>query len=254
MQTCFVNSLTALRTWRSEDKGSFYGAFFGFTIGLERLLKVLLLMNSWNLHRQFLTDSELRKSGHDLENLYGSAANLFQQYGVELKNNLEQDKIDRKLLMFLSSFAIRSRYYNLYTLTDEEVSANPLGEWEDLLREIYENDVPTEKQLPDLDENDILVDQVNCDTCEKLTRTGSTYQTRTEHNYDQRKMAIALPEMCWRLVKLLAPLQTLLIAIHEKIRVEDHGRDGELSVPHMEEFLEFVCEDKNVIFESEDWP
>src|ERR1019366_4092597 len=118
MRTCFVNSLTALRTWRGEDKGSFYGTFFGFTTGLERLLKVLLLMNSWNLNRQFPRDSELRtfggNTGHDLEKLYESATNLFQQYEVTLKNNLKQDKIDRKLLMFLSSFAMRSRYYNLY--------------------------------------------------------------------------------------------------------------------------------------------
>lgn len=254
MQNCFKTSLTALRKWRSEDKGAFYGAFFGFTIGLERLLKVLILLDHWHQHRKFLTDAELKVYCHDVEKLYESVENLFQQYGVIRKNHLEFDKTDRKLLMFLASFAKRSRYYNLNTLTGKEGATDPLGEWEDLLCEIYEKDVPEEKRLPDLDENDILVDHVEGNACLKPTRTGSIIQTQTEHDYDQRKAGLALPEMCWRLVKLLSPLQSLLISIHEKIREQDHGIDGEASVPHMEEFLEFVCEDKSVILESDDWP
>lgn len=253
LENCFRNSLAALRTWRTEDKGAFYGAFFGFTTGLERLLKVLILLDHWHRHRKFLTDWELKAYCHDIEKLYKSVENLFQQYGVTPKNHLKIDKIDRKLLQFLSTFAQRSRYYNLYTLT-KGGAVDPLGEWEDLLRDIYEKDVPEEKHLPDLDENDILVDNVQGNACVKLTRTGSTLQTQTEHNYDQEKMVLALPEMCWRLVKILAPLRALLISIHEKIREEDHGRDGELSVPYMEECLEFVCEEKSVIYESENWP
>lgn len=254
MQNCLKTSLAALRTWRAEDKGAFYGAFFGLTIGFERLLKMLVLLDHWNHSRKFLTDSELKVYCHDIEKLYGSVENLFQQYGVIRKNHLKLDKIDRKLLMFLSSFAKRSRYYNLTTLNGNEGVTDPLGEWEDLLREIYEKDVLKEKRLPDLDESAILVDHIEGNGCIKLTRTGSTLQTQTEHVQDQEKMLLALPEMCWRLVKLLAPLQSLLISVHEKIREKDHGADGELSVPYMEEFLEFVCEDKSVIYESESWP
>src|SRR5208283_4958570 len=158
MQNCIRTSLAALRTWRTEDRGAFYGAFFGLTIGLERLLKVLILLDHRNRCRKFLTDSELKVFCHDIEKLYGSVENLFQQYDVIRKEHLKLDKIDRKLLMFLSSFAKRSRYYNLYTLTGNEGVADPLGEWEDLLRDIYEKDVPKEKHLSDLDENDILVD------------------------------------------------------------------------------------------------
>ena len=254
MQNCIRTSLAGLRTWRTEDKGAFYGAFFGLTIGLERLLKVLILLDHWNRSRQFLTDSELKAHCHDIERLYGSVENLFPQYGVVRKDHLKLDKIDQKLLMFLSSFAKRSRYYNLFTLTSNEGAADPLGEWEDLLREIYEKDVPKEKRLPDLDENDILVDHIEGNGCVKLTRAGTTLQTQKEHVQDQEKMLLALPEMCWRLIKLLAPLQALLISVHEKIREKDLGIDGELSVPYMEEFLEFVCEDKSVIYESENWP
>lgn len=254
MQSSLKTSLAALRTWRAEDRGAFYVAFFGLITGFERLLKVLILLDHWNRSRKWLTDEELKVYCHDIGKLYGSVESLFEQYGVARKKHLKLDKIDRKLLMFLTSFARRGRYHNLFMLSESVGAVDPLGEWEDLLREIYEKDVPKEKRLPEPDENEILVDHVEGNGCVKLTRKGNAVQTQTEHVYDQGKMRLALPEMCWRLVKLLAPLKSLLISVHEQIRENDHGTDGELSVPYMDEFLEFVCEDKAAIFESEDWP
>jgi hypothetical protein len=254
VQNCIRTSLAALRTWRTEDRCAFYGAFFGLTVGFERLLKILILLDHWYRSRKFLTDAELKVYCHDIEKLYAKVESLFGQYGVIRNDNLKPDEIDREILAFLSSFARRGRYYNLFTLSGSEGATNPLGEWEDILREIYEKDIPEEKQIPEPDENLILVDHVDGNGCIKLTRAGNTVQTQTEHNYDLQKMHIALPEMCWRLVKLLAPLKSLLISIHEQIREKDHGTDGELSVPYMDEFLEFVGEDKTSILESEDWP
>jgi hypothetical protein len=262
MQNCFKTSLTALRACRNEERGPYYGAFFNYTIGLERLLKVLLLMSDWHRNRQFPTDSELKKyggrSGHDLQKLYESTKSLFQQYGVERESHLVPDDIDYRLLEFLSDFATRNRYFNLDMLTGTKARPDPLGIWDDLLLDVYEKDVPEQKRLPELDENDILVDHVEGNACVKTTGMGSTLQTQSEHNHEQGKMALALAEMCWRLVKLLAPLEALLIAIHERIREEDRridGEDTEASVPYMEAFLEdFVCEDRNIILESEDWP
>ena len=253
MQNCIRTSLAALRTWRTEDRCAFYGAFFGLTVGFERLLKILILLDHWNLSRKFLTDAELKVYCHDIEKLFAKVESLFDKYDVVRNENLQLDEIDRKLLAFLSGFARRGRYYNLFTLNGSE-GTDPLGEWEDLLREIYEKDIPEEKRLPEPDENTVLADHVEGNGCIKFTRAGNAVQTQTEHDYDQKQMHLALPEMCWRLVKLLAPLKSLLISVHEQIREKDHGTDGELSVPYMDEFLEFVCEDKAAIFESEDWP
>jgi hypothetical protein len=253
MQNCLKSSLAALRKWRIEDRGAFYGAFFGFTIGLERLLKIIILFDSWCRCRKFLTDSELKAYCHNLQKLHASVNGLFEQYGVPRQDNLEPDEIDKLLLQFLSSFAQRNRYYNLYTLTKDDAT-DPLGEWEDLLRNIYEKDIPKDKHLPEPDENCILADHIEGNACIKFIRTGSTLETTTEHNYDQMKMALALPEMCWRLVKILAPLQFLLIAIQEKIREKDADSDENPTIPYMEEFLEFVCAAKNIMANSEDWP
>jgi len=71
------------------------------------------------------------------------------------------------------------------------------------------------------------------------------------------KIAAVSPYICWRLVQLLVPMHELLIAVREQVQKDNHrigGDDTEPSVPYMEEFLDFVCDDKRVILQSEDWP
>jgi len=63
-------------------------------------------------------------------------------------------------------------------------------------------------------------------------------------------MTLALPEMRWRLVKLLVPLKALLIAIEVKIRAEAMGIDKEDAIPFLEEFLDFVCDERDRMAES----
>lgn len=258
MQGCFKTSLAALRTMHSAQSGPGYVVFFNYSIGLERLSKVLLLLDHWHRNRQFPSESELKqyggKGGHDVEMLYKSVTNLFQQYGVEQHDKLEVDATDEKLLNFLSGFAKRSRYFNLNTLTGPATMADPLGEWADLLREVYKQDVPAQDHLPELDELDILVDHIEGNANMNSTAEGCKLVTQSEHVRDQSRLALALPLICWRLVKLLVPLQSLLVVIQERISEDDHRIDGEASVPVMWEFLDFVCEDRNVILKSVEWP
>jgi len=49
-------------------------------------------------------------------------------------------------------------------------------------------------------------------------------------------------------------MQVLLIAIRERVHEEDIQEGGEATVPFLEEFLDFVCEDRAVVLESEGWP
>ena len=132
--------------------------------------------------------------------------------------------------------------------------ADPLGEWADLLREVYKQDVPAQDHLPELDELDILVDHIEGNANMNSTAEGCKLVTQSEHVRDQSRLALALPLICWRLVKLLVPLQSLLVVIQERISEDDHRIDGEASVPVMWEFLDFVCEDRNVILKSVEWP
>ena len=52
-------------------------------------------------------------------------------------------------------------------------------------------------------------------------------------------------------------MQELLFAIGEQVFKDDLAKDGpdaEPSVPHTDEFLEFVTADKSIILNYEGWP
>ena len=251
MQGCFDTSLAALGSLPGKEKETlYYVAFFNYSTGLERLLKVLLLLDSWHRNQKFLTNAELKAYGHDIVELHNKVNNMVKEYGAECKSELQADEVDNGILEFLSAFAEKSRYFNLGSLGGAHGLEDPLGVWYDLLRQIYEKDIPARLRLPDADENEILVDHIEGNACRKLTREGATLQTETEGHLDERKMTLALPEMRWRLVKLLVPLKALLIAIEVKIRAEAMGIDKEDAIPFLEEFLDFVCDERDRMAES----
>jgi hypothetical protein len=71
-------------------------------------------------------------------------------------------------------------------------------------------------------------------------------------------MAASSRYVCCRLVQLLVPLQELLIAISQEVRQDDFRTGGEHTdpsiPPELEDFLDFVTDDKSVILKDEDWP
>jgi len=70
MQGCLKASLNGILAGTNAQPGPLYAAFFNYAIEMERLLKILLLLDRWHLERQFLTNDELKAKGHTLQNLH----------------------------------------------------------------------------------------------------------------------------------------------------------------------------------------
>ena len=165
---------------------------------------------------------------------------LFQHYGVAWEASYGPDKINAALLSFLSDFANGSRYYNLNALADGTTQAenNPIYRWQRVFYQSYQQDYPNPepiKSKPDMPEDLMSMSQL------------------TGHHII---IAAARPHLCWRMVQILVPLKELLIVLREQVHKDDLAKGGphaSPSVPYMEEFLEFVCTDKEVL-QSEGWP
>jgi hypothetical protein len=240
MQRCFKSSLRELRLVSSGEPGQFYFVFFNYGIGFERLLKIILMLDQWHKAREFPTDGELKKyggnSGHNLEKLHESVRPLFLEYKIEWKTNWDLDAINKDFIVFLASFANGNRYFNLAQLADykKHYKENPVWQWEELFYRVY-----NENCLKDGDR--------------KARKPNPPEEPGWGHH---AVMAGASPHVCWRLIQLLIPLQALLIAICEQIHKDDFrldGQDANPSVPYMEAFLDFVCDDKAIILESKDY-
>jgi hypothetical protein len=250
MQGCFKSSLSTLRTGRSGDRGRFYAASFNFAIGVERLLKLLLMLDHWSGFQHFPSTQELKGYGHDIERLHASVLLLFPQYNVLWPSGFEPDDLDRDLLRFFSDFARSSRYFNLDVLAGGALGTDPLVRWSALISRVYEADVPEMKRVHNEEQLDAMVKMIEPNV---FSFPGD--QSFRETVQDHSKIALALPAMCLRLLKLLVPLKELMISIREQIHRRDHEAGRNWDVPFMEEFLDFVCRDKTIISEApEDWP
>lgn len=114
------NGLNALRRADVYNQGLYYQAFFSLSIGIERLLKMIILsQHRYENNGDFPTNINLRKLGHDI-------VKLCEYIGVNFGTNT----IYFDILSFLNVFAKKSRYYNIDSMLNADISyTNPLNDW-----------------------------------------------------------------------------------------------------------------------------
>ena len=133
--TMLGHGLTALRRASILDKGSFYHAFFALTIGLERLMKLMLIQKYRVEHKNSFPDNGyLRQIGHNI-------GRLFVEVGGDvggIYSNVKDQEVVNDMLNVLTCFANQARYYNLDTLTSNQLSAgrDPIKDWKDIQEKI----------------------------------------------------------------------------------------------------------------------
>lgn len=143
----------ALSKANISQKGLYYQAFFSLSIGIERLLKVILISEYRAQNDgEFPNSNKIRKYGHQIDTLLA-------------KNNIEFfDGIDNSIINLLNDFANSSRYYNVDIMSKGNSSNNnPLAEWErikDLIIERYKGKIiqyKNRQMIDELHKNDIFM-------------------------------------------------------------------------------------------------
>jgi len=244
MQGCFESCFATLRIGEDADRSHLYSASFQYSIGLERLLKIILAMDEWHQNRTFPNAKEFKGYGHNISELYERNTKLFPNYKIQRP---KPDPINQELVSFLTTFANGSRYFNLDTLSAPAKAADPIERLETLLERVYEED----HESRNMSGPSGSADHFKADTEDE---DSDEFHEDILH---QVVIAAALPHLSWRLIQLLIPQRELLVAVRKQIQQDDFLKDGQRadpSVPFMEEFLNFVCEEKNIILNSQDWP
>jgi len=130
--TSIEQGLTALRKAHFGQKWLYYQAFFLLTIGIERILKLIIIVHNVIEKDSFPLNNELRKYNHNLKYLHEKVLDeLTPGFNFMKGDNLYQPIID-----FLSKFALSSRYYNLDTLSGKSRNSDPLHEWHEIQKKI----------------------------------------------------------------------------------------------------------------------
>lgn len=138
---------TALRKANYADQlGEYYTAFFGLSVGLERLSKLILVANlAITNNGKMPKEKEVSQFGHKLIKLVNAVDEITKERKLTIKYIRPNTKISVKILECLDAFADarKGRYANFSSLGDPNLSnEEPINKWwnevaETILQEHY---------------------------------------------------------------------------------------------------------------------
>ncbi len=127
--------LTSIRKYNFASKGLFYSGMFSICIGIERILKLIVLLDYRLKNNSYPENAFLRNKSHKIKDLIKDCKAINDDLcgSSKLTNSLNtfEDILVRKIVNFLTQFAMDSRYYNLDVVTGVTKNSNePLAHWD----------------------------------------------------------------------------------------------------------------------------
>jgi hypothetical protein len=117
----------------ADQKGEYYTAFFGLSVGLERLVKLILVADHAITNTGQMPDQQVvRRYGHKLSDLMDAAEKVSANHALKLDYPRPTDAISQKIAECLDAFADagRGRYANFAALGDPNLGQDePIGKW-----------------------------------------------------------------------------------------------------------------------------
>lgn len=257
IRTSVAQGLTLLRSANLGEKGHYYGGFFGLSIGLERLLKVIIILDHMALND--LTPPArptLKTYGHDLVELFSSARAIQADKSPHPLAVVAPGSIESDILTHLSDFGEAcGRYANLDGLALGRPQADPLAAWKTIIERILDEDVPERKK-----------ERARRGAFALATVLSDSARVHA-HDLDKQPLSLQqwfeLPQLhelaaSWAVVhvfRMLCPLKELLEIVNLRLTLETHRRGLQEPVaPFMHEFLDFVLPDEGVNLRKKRWP
>lgn len=129
--------------------GIYWQAFTNLTVGLERLAKLVILLDyAIENNGKFPNFKYLKEIGHDLLKLYEISQEIMKKHQIKMRfaQNLESE-IHQNILNVLNNFAKSDRYANINFLTGGYQDNNPVTDWAIKVDDwIWDNDISYKKQ------------------------------------------------------------------------------------------------------------
>ena len=152
------SGLTSIRKYDFSSKGIFYSGIFSISIGLERILKIILILDYQINNCNFPENDFLKKKGHKIFRLINDCKLINDSLPVESElnksNHIFEDELIKTIVQYLTDFSMSSRYYNLDVITGNTRRTNePLADWDNKICKIIINRHPLSKKKLEQYEN-----------------------------------------------------------------------------------------------------
>jgi hypothetical protein len=256
IRSCLTNGLTALRNADLESRGTYYTAFFQLSIGLERMMKVTLILDYMTENQLRLPDNnQTKKYSHNLLKLLDEIKNVADKRNIILINPISPSSIEYTIMEFLDLFAQRSRYANLDALSGKSTNDDPLSSWNKIIALIIHDNVSVSTQRRIIQESNfvegIVDDAIKILYHDLENNSLSLNRALTEvrlHN-------LAAPYAVWHTMQIIAYLEHIMTKISDTAQRLNQELDSSVThIPTMREFFDYVWLDKKWIKNKKKWP
>lgn len=259
-QSCLCNGLTALRQANLGDgKGRFYSAFFELSIGLERVLKLVLILD--HMARQQLQPPDtktVKNHGHKLSALFDAAKTISTARGITALDDFPDDSLPMVMLHFLNEFAhTEGRYSNINQLTKQgrQASTDPIARWGDIASQIMQTHAkPSERQhakdaetAAEMAFGESAISLIN-DLDQQPLDVAALHARAAELDIAAKYAVLAMVTLVAALREVVGSLCKCVWQVQSAI-VSDIG-----VVPDMRQFFAFASADKQYAMRKKRWP
>jgi hypothetical protein len=260
VQACLCNGLTALRRANLGDKkGLFYSAFFELSIGFERVLKLVLILDHMARNQLVPPDSTtVEDYGHKLRSLFDAAKAVCATHGVTALDAFQPDSLPIVILGFLDDFAHPGgRYSNINKLTGHkhQAMADPIAQWGEIANRIMrEHATPGERKRAQL--NGLVASAAFGGAAASLI------SDLNQQQMDVVPLHVRASELDTAAKHAIYALVTLIAALREVVdslcgaawSAHPPGTSGVATVPDMKEYFQFAWANRQYVMRKRQWP
>jgi hypothetical protein len=252
IRSCLTSGLTQLRAANVHNKGAFYGALFNLSIGLERLMKAIVIMDFMIKNDlRVPSKAQLKAFGHDIVSLYDSCITISNQEATKLPVRGSLETTTNEILILLNDFAQTTRYHNLDALSSAQRGKDPLNHWNEIIIEILKTDAPRKQQ--------IKINSLAGAVAATITNNTTTMMQGLDQQDLTAEQALSLPGLhdlavkyaILRIINVLAPIRDLISDVSHKAYALGVSKPP---CPQMQEFLEWIWDDKAYVLRKKRWP
>lgn len=123
--------LTFIRRYDFTSLGFIYQSFFSLSVGLERIMKLILLYEYIYVHNSYPDFKYLKSKSHRLTDLWTEVRKLVAKYSCsKYFDYLDSDPIFSIIIQNLSDFATQNRYFHLNELSGNNQTQDPVRRWD----------------------------------------------------------------------------------------------------------------------------
>ena len=246
VRSTLAMGLTALRQARPSQVGTFYVAFFHLSTALERLMKLIIILNFFYEGQK--PNKQVRKFSHKLVQLFEKSGEIAARHNMgSLFRKISQGSIEWEILEVLDRFARSTRYANIDALLDNSKEfEDPLSVWhnkvvallfESIPRSVRERDIGKTLDLANLLASNAVVAQINLD--------GGVMGDLAEVFLLEWLYEKVSPYAVWHMTRIFFPLKEVMVYLSERTS----------SIPCMREFFDdFSLDDRQRIMRKQRWP